>query len=231
MHLNIIFNNKVLLVLIIIIVLLAAALIVKNTVIESHKADKGNSKESIGTSSDDSKSNNSSQIGSSKDNNSREETGKIKADKLRKANPDFWKEPTGDYPDLAKVSDLNILVDTEKQLTYIRDGEKNLTSFVVSTGVFDGESETPKGEYSVETERGDSFFAAEFQEGANYWVSFKDHGIYLFHSVPTDSSGNYIKKEAVKLGEPASHGCVRMSVADSKWIFDNIPTGTPVKVI
>lgn len=34
---------------------------------------------------------------------------------------------------------------------------------------------------------------------ANYWVSFKDHGIYLFHTVPVDANGNYVVSEAEQL--------------------------------
>lgn len=222
-----IFNTTIISALIAAIIILALAILaVENIDLKSRSNNKSSSNDSLGTSSDK-----SLPSGSGTDRESNAETGKAIAEKLRKQNPDFWKEPTGKYPDLSKVANLNILVDTDKQLTYIRDGENNLTSFVVSTGIFDGESETPKGEFKIESERGESFFAAEFQEGANYWVSFKDHGIYLFHSVPTDHSGNYIPNEAVKLGEPASHGCVRMSVSDSKWIFENIPVGTPVKVI
>lgn len=144
---------------------------------------------------------------------------------------ELWKNPTGIYPDLSLVKNLNILVDTNNQFVSILDGDVELTKFVVSTGIRDGESQTPKGNFFLEPERGESFFAPEFGEGANYWVSFKGHGIYLFHSVPTDSYGNYIEKEAVKLGSPASHGCVRMSVPDSKWFYENMPTGTPIKII
>lgn len=230
-HLKRIVNNKILMVLITIIIILVIALIVKNLVSEHRSADESGINDKTKISSDVNNSNESKKTDKTKGVASHEESGKSRAEKLRKANPDFWKDPTGEYPDLSKVSELNILVDTGKQLTYIRDGDKDLTCFVVSTGIFGGESETPKGEFVVEAERGEAFFAAQFQEGANYWVSFKDHGIYLFHSVPTDSSGQYILKEALKLGEPASHGCVRMSVSDSKWLFENIPTGTPIKII
>lgn len=143
----------------------------------------------------------------------------------------LWKKSTGDYPNLENVTDLKILVDTKNQKTFLYDGSKRLTTFIVSTGILDGDSNTPLGDYVIENERGENFFAASFGEGANYWVSFKDHGVYLFHSVPTDENGDYIVSEAEKLGKPASHGCVRMSVPDAKWFYENIPTGTPVKVI
>lgn len=60
------------------------------------------------------------------------------------------------------------------------------------------------------------------------------YGGYLFHSVWYYENG---KNDTVsvaqynKLGQTASHGCVRLTVADAKWIYDNCPLGTEVKII
>ena len=57
------------------------------------------------------------------------------------------------------------------------------------------------------------------------------YGPYLFHSVPTGQNfGDYLEDEAMKLGQPASHGCVRLTVADAKWFYDQVPDGTPVTI-
>ena len=55
---------------------------------------------------------------------------------------------------------------------------------------------------------------------------------YLFHSVPyfTQNSGDLEYEEYNKLGQPASLGCVRLCVADAKWIYDNCPAGTSVTI-
>lgn len=63
-----------------------------------------------------------------------------------------------------------------------------------------------------------------------YYISWKNHGEFLFHTIPTDKNGNYIKPEAEKLGTKASHGCFRLPVLDAKWIYNNIPEGTKVVV-
>lgn len=57
-------------------------------------------------------------------------------------------------------------------------------------------------------------------------------GPYLFHSVPyfSRNKGDLEYDEYNKLGEAASLGCVRLSVADAKWIFDNCPAGTTVTI-
>ena len=57
-------------------------------------------------------------------------------------------------------------------------------------------------------------------------------GSILFHSVwyyqPEKNTQSYVQYN--KLGTLASHGCVRLTVADAKWIYDNVPSGTEVKV-
>lgn len=63
-----------------------------------------------------------------------------------------------------------------------------------------------------------------------YAVRF--NGSIMFHSVPYYKS----KKDSLewqdynKLGGPASLGCIRLAVADAKWIFDNCKRGTEVDV-
>lgn len=56
--------------------------------------------------------------------------------------------------------------------------------------------------------------------------------MYLFHSTPYSrmSSDALITEEYNKLGTPASRGCIRLTVADTKWIYDNCPIGTLVEV-
>lgn len=85
--------------------------------------------------------------------------------------------------------------------------------------------------------------SGKYKAGARYrWLSLFGgvHGQYatqivgniLFHSVP------YLKKydpasleywEYDKLGTAASMGCIRLSVIDAKWIYENIANGTIVE--
>ena len=56
----------------------------------------------------------------------------------------------------------------------------------------------------------------------------------LFHSVfynTFNDPSNLSVRAYNKLGTTASHGCVRLTVADAKWIYDNCSTGTKVKII
>ncbi|MFD1672577.1 L,D-transpeptidase [Agrilactobacillus yilanensis] len=158
---------------------------------------------------------------------------KQQATKTQKAkkNAEFWQKPSEDkaYPDVAAHPNLSIDVSIKKQRVYLKDGKKVLYTMLASTG--SKASGTPTGHFEIQPEHGLKFFNPNSKEGANYWTSFKDHGVYLFHTVPTDEAGNYVVHEAKQLGASAnSHGCIRLSVADAKWFYENIKVGTPVYI-
>lgn len=64
----------------------------------------------------------------------------------------------------------------------------------------------------------------------HYAVRF-NKGI-MFHSIPyyTKNAGNMEWEQFNLLGEAASLGCVRLTCADAKWIYDNCGEGTEVVV-
>ena len=55
-------------------------------------------------------------------------------------------------------------------------------------------------------------------------------GGILFHSVTYSSSKKLNQGSVRNLGRKASHGCIRLSVDDAKWIYDYCPYGTTVVV-
>ena len=57
-------------------------------------------------------------------------------------------------------------------------------------------------------------------------------GKMLFHSVWYYSCNNSAQcyREYNRLGTLASHGCVRLTVADAKWIYEKVPSGTPITI-
>lgn len=87
--------------------------------------------------------------------------------------------------------------------------------------------ETPTGNYKIYERYTYKLLGTGDTHCFGFWACrFKGH--YLFHSVPI----NYDAKKAEqghrqcdmhkfeKLGSPASDGCVRLTVADAKWIYD-----------
>lgn len=121
---------------------------------------------------------------------------------------------------------FQIEVDLNKQRVYVYDAKNRpVQEFICSSGL-EGE-DTPKGEYKVK-ERGYSFYSEKYKEGAYYWVQFM--GNYLFHSVPFDKNQVIEGQEVKKLGERASHGCIRLAIKDAKWMYNNIPRDTLVTI-
>lgn len=134
------------------------------------------------------------------------------------------------YPDWNQHPNAWVHVSLKKQRVYIMDGQQCLYTMYASTGS-GGDNATPTGTYHIQAERGTFFYNPKSGEGARNWVSWKDHGIYLFHSVPTNSANQIVQSQAEKLGKSAaSHGCVRLSLPDSKWMYDTIPVGTKVVI-
>lgn len=111
--------------------------------------------------------------------------------------------------------------------TYDENGEYTVPvrAMVCSCGQDDG---TITGDFSI-------YFKNEwhplFDNVYGHYVSGIS-GDYLFHSVPYYSPTNNRLEvdEFNKLGKSASLGCVRMAVADSKWIFDNCAQNTGVTI-
>lgn len=153
---------------------------------------------------------------------------------LQLTTPINWLKPTGGaYPVLGPNDPIWIKVSKEKQRVYIMKGNKIMFTMVCSTGLDtspDTSTSTPEGTFHIQHEKGTSFYNASEKEGAKYWVSWKNHGEFLFHSVATDKNGNVIESEAEKLGQKASHGCVRLAMPDAKWVYDNIKYNTKVVI-
>lgn len=148
------------------------------------------------------------------------------AEAQQNASQAAWMNPTGTQPNLADYTNLSIRVSLAEQQVHIMSNGQDIYVMRASTGLNDA---TPRGQYVINGLRGDSFYNPSEGMGARYWVGFIG-GVYLFHSVPTDVNGNWIASEGDKLGQPASHGCVRLSVADAAWFYQQIPNGTPIDI-
>jgi hypothetical protein len=66
---------------------------------------------------------------------------------------------------------------------------------------------------------------------ARYWTRINSS--IAFHSVIYNSVSLTDMKASSyrKLGQRASHGCIRLTVNDAKWIYDNIGAGTVVSIV
>ena len=144
---------------------------------------------------------------------------------------------TGDHEDVAEpnyANDYYVIVYTPSNSVLVLGKDdynrftREVTCFSCSTGR-DADNNTPAGLYSIEKKyRWRQMFGGVYAQYACRFV-----GNYLFHSVPyySQDPANLEMEEFSKLGTPASAGCVRLCVRDAKWIYDNLPIGTQVRVI
>lgn len=115
---------------------------------------------------------------------------------------------------------------------------RNISSNSTSKGLTLNSSFTPLGTYSVCS----NGVAVKYSlkpmhepDGSTVYARWATHivGNVYFHAVAVGSRShkalNY--KSYNKLGSPASAGCIRMTVADAKWIYDHAGTGTEVKIV
>ena len=102
---------------------------------------------------------------------------------------------------------------------------KLVKTFICSVG---RNNYTPTGTFS--TTKGYSWGALFGGVYGQYSTRITGH--ILFHSVPYEAQrkDKLEWEEYNKLGTAASAGCVRMTVRDVKWIYDNCPRGTTVKI-
>lgn len=84
---------------------------------------------------------------------------------------------------------------------------------------------TPTGTYKV-TGKG-----LRFGENKGYtcWYYTQFYGDYLFHSQPYNV-GSQTSIQDASMGKWVSHGCVRLTLANAKWIYDYVPIGTKVVI-
>ncbi len=144
-----------------------------------------------------------------------------------------WRKPSEKkpYPKLSFNHQTRdwLLVSIPKQKVFVMSPKHRiLYTMHASTGIHNS---TPRGVYHIQGERGYFFYNQNSKEGAHYWTSWKDHGTYLFHTVPTNSKGHYNRSQANQLGRKAnSHGCIRLSIPDARWINHHVPMGTKVVI-
>ncbi|QBO35815.1 L,D-transpeptidase [Periweissella cryptocerci] len=138
----------------------------------------------------------------------------------------YWRNATGGKTiNVKKTKNLNVEVSVAKQRVYLKSGNKIVYTMLCSTGAY--ATPTVLGHFKLSS--GGSYFWGG-NGGAKYWRAFAPGG-YYFHSIPTTSAnGAYGTQYGNQLGHRASHGCIRLSVADSIWFYKNMPNGTKVYV-
>lgn len=143
-------------------------------------------------------------------------------------NPESYVDLEGEEPSLLRAQKASVTytlrIDTINQVvSAYTSGGVLKRQMICSTGT--DEDATPLGTFSTGSQYRWGFFT-KFDCWAQYWTRI--NGPILFHSVlyQKKDEATLIKSSVNNLGKRASHGCVRLRVADAKWINDNCPRGT-----
>lgn len=132
------------------------------------------------------------------------------------------------------VHDLPYYVEVDRGMQVIRVytiGEDGLYSvlartMICSTDIY--QYKPPNGVYQLNGQKLEWLYTL-----ANTYAQYATRisGKILFHSVPYSacSKDSLMLEEYDRLGSEASIGCVRLMAADAKWLYDNLPAGTPVR--
>ena len=126
---------------------------------------------------------------------------------------------------------LKVSVDDQRVYAYAPDRNGEYTDLVRTMKCSTGRkgSPTPKGTFTDTAPGARWHFFKKFNCWAQY--AFYIQGDIMFHSVLYGQKGGKVTQSSVNhLGSRASHGCVRLSVEDAKWIWNNCPSNTRVEV-
>ncbi len=120
-----------------------------------------------------------------------------------------------------------IEVDITKKRLYAYENNILVKTFLVTAGA--NATPTPTGTYSIwqkllsQDMRGLNADGSEYYQPSVSWVSYFDHRGDAIH-------GNYWRPASVFGNVNTSHGCVGLTNADAKWIYNWAPIGTRVTI-
>ena len=161
-----------------------------------------------------------------------EETWNIIFNDSRIVLPDATPKPT---PEPTPIP-FHIVVDVANQVTSVYGRDENgeytvpVRQMLCSTGMKATPSDV--GDWVLNGRHATwCIFPKWGNSYARYWTRI--NGSIAFHSPIYTAVSNQAMKIASynKLGQRASHGCIRLSVWDAKWIYDNIGAGTVVSIV
>jgi lipoprotein-anchoring transpeptidase ErfK/SrfK len=124
------------------------------------------------------------------------------------------------------------IVLSEQRAYFYTASRRLIATLPVSTGSND---QTPVGTFKVFSKSALAFFTPAPNERMRYMTRFtkgRQGDNIGFHGIPFKVTKNGEVPFYTPLGiAPVSHGCIRMRVADAKWVFTNMKLGSVVAVV
>ncbi len=115
---------------------------------------------------------------------------------------------------------------------------RDVSTVAGTSALNEDSSYTPIGTYSVSSNGQSVKYTLKPMtepDGSVVYARWATHivGNVYFHSIAVSTQSHYAlpSYRYNLLGSPASAGCIRMAVADAKWIYDYTSTGNTVKIV
>jgi len=134
-------------------------------------------------------------------------------------------EQMDDNPGTGKL----IVVDISEQKMKIYENGKLIKVHRVSTGKWS--MPTPLGNFTVKNKM-NTAYSRKYRLYMDNWMAFTADGAYGIHSLPywKLKNGGIYYEGVQHLGIRVSHGCIRLSPAESREVFNWANVGTSVRV-
>lgn len=121
----------------------------------------------------------------------------------------------------------------DEQRAYFYNTRRRLIATLpISSGADD---QTPVGTFKVYSKSAQTYYSPDPTERMKWMTRFtkgREGGAIGFHGIPYRVTKKGEIPIFTPLGQyPVSHGCIRVRVADAKWIFENMKIGTTVSVV
>jgi lipoprotein-anchoring transpeptidase ErfK/SrfK len=143
----------------------------------------------------------------------------------------------GRYAEEEKLNDdptlFRAVVDLTNQVVFVYKADENgkytvlVREMICSSGI-EETNRSPRGTFTMGEDYKRFAYFVNFGCYAQYWSQIR--GSIYFHSVPySERDDRYLMEEEFwKLGEPASHGCIRLLPDDAHWIYLYLCPGSTV---
>ena len=124
------------------------------------------------------------------------------------------------------------IVLSEQRAYFYTASRRLIATLPVSTGADD---QTPVGTFKVFSKSAQAYYSPSPNERMKFMTRFtkgREGDNIGFHGIPYKVTKNGDIPFYTPLGiAPVSHGCIRMRVADAKWVFENMKLGSVVAVV
>lgn len=124
------------------------------------------------------------------------------------------------------------IVLSEQRAYFYTSSRRLIATLPVSTGAKD---QTPVGTFKVFSKSAQAYYSPSPNERMKFMTRFtkgRQGDNIGFHGIPYKVTKHGDIPFYTPLGiAPVSHGCIRMRVADAKWVFENMKLGSVVAVV